>query len=172
MIDDKLQFILNSARTRRFHTQSVLVTETVGEHSFSVAWLCWYFTDGEASRELLLRALMHDMSEHIVGDVPSPSRIALGINESLAAHEVKLQVQAGIPDYMLHASEAIVLDLADQFAGALYCRKEVAMGNSLLKPVLLRYLSYIDHIIMKHSAPKPAHILLDQLKQEFDDGTF
>jgi hypothetical protein len=62
---------LESGNVMRYHAATtVLEKGTVGLHSWGVAVLCLYLTNGKASAALLAGAVMHDSAEMITGDVP------------------------------------------------------------------------------------------------------
>ena len=141
---EKLQFISDGANTRRYHTVSTLVTETVGHHSHGVALICALLGQPQA----MYAALLHDMAEYKVGDVPSPSKREFGIAEKLDELEGRILDGAGFSMPVLSDVEKRVLKLADLAQGALFCVQEIEMGNGKMKIVLERYLSYADQMIL------------------------
>src|SRR5690606_7036520 len=68
-----IDFMWNGGETRRYHGFRMLMEDTVGHHSFNVACSIMKVRPG-ASARLLRAALKHDMAEHIVGDVPAPTK--------------------------------------------------------------------------------------------------
>lgn len=143
----KIEFILNGADVVRYHTIRTLVTETVGHHSHQVALLTLMLKP-EASRELLTAALLHDLAEHITGDLPSPSKRAYGIGEQVSALEDKLLTEAGLSMPSMTPAERRTLKLADIAQGALFCSREIALGNTKLRLVFDRYMSYAHEMIL------------------------
>lgn len=140
-----LNYIMNGAATNRYHTVDLIKPETVGHHSHGVAMLCLAI-DPIASRQLLVAALLHDLPEHVYGDVPSPAKRELKIREELEELEMQSLFDAGLPMPELNDHDARVLKLADNVHGALKCIREMRMGNQLVLPVLERYMSYIGEI--------------------------
>ena len=63
-----LDFILNGSEVKRFHTLTTHQLETVGHHSHGVACLT-LMLNPDASRELIIAALFHDLAEQHTGDV-------------------------------------------------------------------------------------------------------
>lgn len=138
-----LEFITHGAEVKRYHTVNTLVTETVGHHSHGVALVCLVL-DPFSSRSLITAALIHDLAEQQVGDIPSPAKRTLGFADKLDELEDRI-VQQGmgwLP--MLTPDEKRTLKLADIAQGALKCVREVQMGNGCMRVVLERYLSYAE----------------------------
>lgn len=142
-----LEFIIAGTEVKRYHTVTTLVQETVGHHSHGVAMMTMLI-DPAASRELLLAALMHDLAEHQVGDIPSPAKREYGIGEQVSELEDRLMRAAGlvIPD--LNAKDARTLKLADIAQGALFCAREMSLGNQRMKTVFDRYMSYAQTMLL------------------------
>ena len=142
-----LQFILDGAAVRRFHTKSVISTETVGHHSHGVAMVT-LLLDPQASRSLLMAALFHDLSEHVTGDIPSPAKREYGITSQISDLENKLMFEAGIQFPDLNERDRRTLKLADIAHGALFCVQEINMGNSQMHAILNTYLSYARQFVL------------------------
>ncbi len=133
----------------RFHTQSFLKAETNAEHSFFVAWVCWWCMGGKPSAELLLAALSHDLPEYVTGDLPSPTKKLL--NGAMDAWEADLYKGADVLNYamMLNSEETYVLKFADLCAGWLKCEYERQLGNKTLRFVQERYATDIAECMLK-----------------------
>jgi 5'-deoxynucleotidase YfbR-like HD superfamily hydrolase len=136
-----LNFILNGAEVIRYHTNTTLMRETVGHHSHGVACLVLLF-DPDASRELLVAALFHDLSEQKTGDIPSPAKRIYGIGEQVSSLERELMFDAGIGFPNLSSAEARILKLADIAHGALFCVREMSLGNSRMRAIYGTYMTY------------------------------
>lgn len=138
-----LDFILNGADVKRYHTVNTLTSETVGHHSHGVAALCLLFQPN-ASASLLKAALLHDLAEQHTGDIPSPAKYELGIAFTIDQVEDRLMIEAGIEPPCLTADEQRILKFADWAHGALFCTKEIALGNKKMRKVFDRYITYIE----------------------------
>ena len=138
-----LEFITFGAEVRRYHTLTTLQTETVGHHSHGVALLCGVL-EPHAHARLLMAALVHDLAEQVTGDIPSPAKRELGIGNDLHELEETLLRKAGFPQPVLGPSELRTLKLADLAQGALTCVRELQLGNSRMRIVLDRYVSYAE----------------------------
>lgn len=137
----ELNFIVAGSDVKRYHTVMTLQNETVGHHSHGVACLVMLINP-RASRKLLKAALLHDLSEHQTGDIPSPAKRAYRIGQQVEKLEMKLMEEAGFVFPDLSPSESRTLKIADIAHGALFCVREINLGNLGMKKVLNRYLSY------------------------------
>ena len=138
---ETLEFILNGAAVKRFHTVTVLHEETVGHHSHNVAMMC-LLLNPYASRNLLMAAMFHDLSEHKTGDIPSPAKKEYKITEQVTSLENDLMVSAGIQFPTLTEQEERTLKLADIASGMIYCIQEAQMGNVKMLKILETYSGY------------------------------
>ena len=144
----ELKFILAGSDVKRYHTLLTLQNETVGHHSHGVACLVMLLNP-RASRKLLVAALLHDLSEHQTGDIPSPAKRAYNIGQQVEKLEMKLMEEAGFIFPDLAPAESRTLKLADIAHGALFCAREINLGNSNMKIVFERYLSYAESMTPK-----------------------
>jgi len=140
-----LDFIINGAEVKRYHTVKTHTQETVGHHSHGVATLCLLF-DPNPSTSLLKAALLHDLTEQFTGDIPSPAKRELGIANDIGVLEKRLMRDAGISMPTLSNDERRTLKLADIAHGALFCLKEMSMGNVDIRKVYDRYISYAEEL--------------------------
>lgn len=137
-----LAFLRRSGRVRRYHTEELLKPQDVAQHSYGVAWLCWWLTEGAASAPLVLHALAHDAAEHGLGDIPSPTKRELGIRHQVDAAEARLMALHGVVLPDLSEFETKVLKLADALDGVLHCVHELELGNQTLYAVFLNFHRY------------------------------
>ena len=144
---DTLKFIRGGGETTRFHTMRVIHQETVGQHSFGVAWLCYLLTDGAPSATLLLHALAHDLAEHVTGDMPGPAKRAMGIREVMQEFEDVAIEAAGIELPPLNGTQLKVLKIADALDGMLACCREKWLGNRGAEAVYYKFLSYVTELV-------------------------
>jgi len=140
----KIDFIHNGGLSKRFHTVDTIKTQDIAAHSFGVAWLCEFLSDGKASKNLIMAALAHDLAEHIVGDIPSPSKREMGIVDSLHSYEMTYLRANSLSKYEeeLTQGEAVILKLADNIDGMLFCVRERRLGNKSISVVYGRFLKY------------------------------
>lgn len=138
-----LDFIQAGADVKRFHTKLTLQSETVGHHSHGVAMVC-LLINPHASARLLTAALIHDLAEHVTGDIPSPAKRRYGIGEQVNALEFQLLAEAGLPLSTLTEEEKRTLKIADIFQGMLFCAREISLGNREMREVFKNYVSYAE----------------------------
>lgn len=138
---------MSGADVRRYHTVRTLTEDTVGHHSHGVAMLV-LLLDPDADGMMLRAALLHDLSEQYTGDIPSPAKREFGIGEDVSSLELKLLDDAGLPMPYLKPEEWRTLKLADIAHGALFCLRELQMGNRLMAPVYERYIGYAEGMVL------------------------
>ena len=145
-----IQFLLAGSAVRRFHTIPTIQENTVGHHSHGVAMLLWELTRGNARVELIMAGLSHDLGEQAIGDIPSPSKRAIGSEgmAALDALEEKTLFDAGL-QFILTEEEKVLLKMADCLDGMLFCISERRMGNKSVIPIFERFRSYIYELPLK-----------------------
>jgi len=158
-----IEFMQLGSEVVRYHAMTTLVKETVGHHSHGVAALC-YILDPEVSRDVLLAALLHDLSEHLTGDIPSPAKRIYGIGEHVTSLELSMLAAAGLTMPKLTPAELRVVKLADLAQGALFCVREFSLGNTNILKVLDRYLSYAESMNLTENERKLFNTIEDMSK--------
>ncbi len=146
-VAERLRYLEASARVRRWHTEDVLHQQTVGEHTYTVMHLVLLLTGGNASRNLLVAALLHDTAERMFGDIPSPTKRLGEFKEKLDALEDTFLRDIGVTMPDLSEEEARMLKLADGLEGGLYCAFEVRRGNVDMRRGFANYLNYIQALL-------------------------
>lgn len=159
-----LDFILAGSEVVRYHTVTTLQRETVGHHSHGVACLV-LLLEPRASVHLLKAALYHDLAEHQTGDIPSPAKREYGIGDQVDQLEHRLMTQAGITYPELNQHETRTLKLADIAHGALFCLREVSLGNRRMRTVYNRYMSYAHQMVLL-GAEKELFNLIEEMSHE------
>lgn len=141
----QIEFYQAGSEVVRYHTVHTLQRETVGHHSHGVAVLC-IILDPYCSVAVLRSALFHDLSEHVTGDIPSPAKRAYDIGAQVSDLEHKLLDEAELAMPWLAGYEHRTLKLADIAQGALFCAREISLGNSKMRTVFDRYMSYAEDL--------------------------
>lgn len=139
----RLEFLTLGAEVRRYHTVTTLREETVGHHSHGVAMLCVLLCPN-VSADLLKAALMHDLAEQITGDIPSPAKREYYHGGNFDELERRLINESGLKFPFLTDYEKRILKLADIAHGALFCVRELELGNRRMRTVLRRYQQYAE----------------------------
>jgi len=163
MMKHTLEFIQAGADVKRFHTKLTLQTETVGHHSHGVAMLC-LLLEPVSRRQLLVAALVHDLAEHITGDIPSPAKRRYGIGEQVSALEDELLRSVGLSMPMLNSDEKRTLKFADIFQGMLFSAREISLGNSQMREVFDNYVSYAEAMQPTDRELNLLNIIKEQVK--------
>lgn len=159
-----LDFLTAGAEVVRYHTVTTLQRETVGHHSHGVACIV-LLLDPEAPRPLMLAALFHDLAEQHTGDIPSPAKREYGIGEQVDKLERRLMTEAGIVFPELSSQDVRTLKLADIAHGALFCLREMSLGNRRMRKIYDRYLSYAHQMLLV-GREKELYNLIEELSHE------
>lgn len=129
---------------RRFHTQPRITEETVGHHTAGVL-LALLYLEPDASREVLLAAISHDLGEYVTGDMPSPAKANLSRDAHIELKTLELAATRtmGVPRTRLTQQEKKLLKLADLLDLAFSSFMEVEMGNRPARMVIRNVAEYI-----------------------------
>ena len=156
-----LEFIMAGSEVLRYHTKTTLVKETVGHHSHGVAMLVLMLSP-QASGRLLRAALTHDLAEHVTGDIPSPAKRQYGIGEQVSLFEEDLLTAAGLGTPPLTQDEERLLKVADVAHGALFCAREISLGNRRMREVFDTYLSYAEQLHLTDTEKELFNLIKEQ----------
>lgn len=139
-----VNFLLSGSVVRRFHTVDTIKEDLVGRHSHGVAMLCFAMSE-KPSLDLIMAALSHDLGEQVIGDIPSPTKRALGSGmERIDAMEENALLDQGLDFHKrLTEEEKAILRVADCLDGMLFCIREAQLGNASISQVFHRYREYI-----------------------------
>lgn len=137
-----------AGRVTRYHTQFLLKTENVAEHTFGLVNLLMIMTGRQLTARLMMAALSHDMGEYISGDMPSPSKRAMGPDAKQAFGVIEFNAMAEVHGHLgwdeLTPWEALLLKTADNLDGLLKCIEEKRMGNYTIEDVGENYAAYLS----------------------------
>lgn len=143
-LNQQVRALFDGSSVKRFHTIPTVSENTVGQHSHGVAMMCMLLTGCACSANLLMAALTHDLAEQYVGDVPSPSKRALGVREELGNIEDALLATVRFV-FELEPADEKILKLADCADGMLFCAKERMLGNRS-KMINYAYNNYSKYV--------------------------
>ncbi len=150
---DLLQNLIHACSTHRWHQHQQLggTHETVAHHSAMVAMIAHYLMHNHCSEisryAVLFACLTHDLGEYWVGDVPSPTKHALGEEffAKLDAAEARARIdRLQLITPPLTKTEQSVVHLADCLAGSLHCVNQAQLGNCYAVRPLREYRGYIE----------------------------
>jgi 5'-deoxynucleotidase YfbR-like HD superfamily hydrolase len=134
----------NFAATIRAHTKRVLKPQTVAEHSYHVAMLCWKLCDREPSAELLKAALFHDLAESYTGDVPANVKWA---SPTIKAELERLEGEFEKEHHLylpLRPEDEKILKWADALELMWYCVDEMNLGNRFVDDMYSNINNHMD----------------------------
>ena len=95
-----------------------------------------------------MAALSHDIAEHEVGDIPSPTKRALGLRKMLHEYESGFARDAlGAVHGALPAEEKLIIKLADCLDGVMFCYREARLGNSRMRGAFYNFRSYAADLL-------------------------
>ena len=154
----------------RYHTEPMVVGETVGHHCANVGCILIHMHHPDLpSREIMVHALLHDVAEQYTGDIPAPvkethSRVADAIKRAEEEWEaVNVSTTLQMDEY-----DALVFKFADSFDCLLKCVDELRMGNINFKPIYVRAEQYAVEAARQLHVPfhKLAMEMLAEAQQE------
>lgn len=149
---DRILAAREGGNVRRVHTAPHVGEYTVGKHSFDLAMLL-IILHPNPSAELLKAALMHDIAERWVGDVPGyikrkdPS-IKASIDAAEADHARRLGFEA---HEALTQDDLVWLKALDTFELWLWCLDQLAFGNQHVEAIY----EDVDTWLKTHPIPEP-----------------
>lgn len=123
-----LELMRDTARTRRCHTQRVIHSQSVGEHTFGALAILDVIAP-DCRKEVWRALLYHDAPEAITGDVPAPAKWEnADLERALRRIEQNILVEHGLMTELTE-EETGLLKFADIMELILYGLEEMAMGN-------------------------------------------
>jgi len=127
----------------RWHTIPPVRNQSVGEHSWGVAVLCAKLWEN-CSKNLLLAALYHDVSEAHLGDNPAPIKWKHPkLAQALADVEHDLINEMGLW-IALDDDDKKRLKIADMMELLWFCIEEERRGNRTFKEIFVRGVKYLQ----------------------------
>jgi 5'-deoxynucleotidase YfbR-like HD superfamily hydrolase len=141
---DPLALLLSGGDVVRYHRDALPRQQTNAEHMWRVVVILHHLWP-DASRELLLAALYHDVAEALVGDIPAPVKRLSAVRESVGEIEDAFMRHVGLPlDVDLSPEDHVRLKCADYLELCLTCAEQ---GGRAAKRILLNGLNYVDSLM-------------------------
>lgn len=126
----------------RFHTVALGRGQTVAAHSWGVATLVLELWP-DASRELLIAALYHDVPEAVLGDLPAPAKWEHAeLAKAYAKAEAGIALDLGV-DFSLTDEDHKRLRIADMLELLWFCLEQRRLGNRNVEEIWDRGLKYL-----------------------------
>ena len=142
----RVQALRESSRVERFHTMPHHGSYTLGQHQYDMAMLLLVLKP-DASKQLLVAVLTHDVGERWVGDVPATTkRLDPELAKRLEALEARCLKRMQLLDYHLALSEVerTWLQTLDRVELLLWSKDQAAMGNYAAVPVVKRLCAWLS----------------------------
>jgi 5'-deoxynucleotidase YfbR-like HD superfamily hydrolase len=114
----------------------VAIPETVGHHTCNVISLLFILYENKPPLHLIQRALLHDVTESLTGDVPAPAKWQYPeLANALDIIEGQIREKFSIPHPDLDITESAMLTFVDLLDLSLKCIEEVETGNDAFKDI-------------------------------------
>ena len=129
---------------KRYHTEQILVGETVGHHCANVAAILFeLYSPILPSVTLLAHCLSHDVAEQYTGDLPAPvKKDNEGLRNEMTHAEGQWEMENFPMTIQLGNGEFIIFAFADIMDVVYKARDEILMGNTLALPMYIRAETY------------------------------
>lgn len=159
-----LQLLYSGVNTKRYHVVPTVHTETIGHHSHMVASLLVLLYP-DCKRNVIIAALFHDLAECVTGDIPSPSKRAMGAEfiDKLNTFEESVFLENEIILPELSKEEKHQLKVCDILAGMMRCHYEGYLGNKHIAESFKNFASYFRE---QNCTNKKAQELYDWLYED------
>ena len=166
------------AHVTRFAGTPLHRTESVAEHSYMTAqyalfigWECQRLGGAVHMERLLARALVHDLDEAVMVDLPRPIKYAdAALREAwqvMCHRAIKdMEKAIGLPffhtwlDAKDDSLEGAILALADLIAVTSYVLEELAFGNTYMLDVLRGNIRYLETYRDKTHTPNELRVMV------------
>ena len=120
---------LDAGLVTRFHTSPTIHERNVAAHSFNMMLILDWVYEGEPPVALLRAAMLHDLHERYMGDIPYPIKHEPELEPLFYSVEKRINTRMGIK-YRLSNHEQEVLNCVDMLEFILYLLQEKRLGNT------------------------------------------
>lgn len=146
LVYQKIEISRKGGRVRRFHTEPFIGEQNNAHHSHGVALIVHYLHP-EASKNLIIAALTHDIEEGYLGDMPGQVKhFHKPLKKAMNDAEKKYRKLHGL-DIKLSKKEQVILKWADTIELLFTCYDQIKLGN-------INVISIVDNLV-KMSADYP-----------------
>lgn len=159
--EKRVTMLREASQVKRYHTLPHIGHNTDGQHSFDMVMLLLVLKP-DASRNLIIACLGHDMGERWWGDMPAPAKWSdPAIGAALDKGEERCRIALGV-EMPLTADERNWLKALDMTECLLWCKDQLALGNTNVEQII-RLLA-----AMLTSLPVPQPILDFVIKHKWE----
>ncbi len=147
---------------QRCHTQRKIGEYSVAAHSWGVAMLLMQLFPKDFKR-LVSYALVHDIPEAWVGDIPSPVfKATKHLKLEMSVIEDKILKKYNLPTMgELNEKDINILKFCDNLELYLWVREQEYLGNQFLKGMKNRLIEYLKELTT--TLPKRIKVLIQEL---------
>lgn len=141
----KFADIYRAGRTKRYHTRDTHNIQTVAEHSWGVAMILLHVFP-QATPEMVLIALAHDLPEADTGDLPAPFKWA---NPAVVPHLEKAEASWFSKHGLSHSMSSLASDIiryCDIAELVMFCLREIRSGNIDMIDILDRGVVVMNNL--------------------------
>lgn len=144
-----LELMTAGRRSTRYHTEEMHDRQRIDAHSWGVGVITLYLLEKEdfslAERlRIVQAALLHDVAEYHVGDIPAPAKRRMDIRALVGEHEDRHLAESGWAVPTLSRSGGRIVKIADNADGCLHCIAERRMGNVNVIPIYANFWDYLQ----------------------------
>lgn len=158
--------LVRAGRVKRWHTVDTVATQNVADHTYGVMCTLMLITDGNASRELLIAALSHDILEGITGDTPHPFKSQYPDEFNFLEDAAEAQIPKGFAP-TITKDESNLLKVADLLECGVWATHELILGNAGALPIMLNVLRSISGM----EVPPRAMAIIEALERNVSKYT-
>ena len=162
---DRLMSIHRIQDVKRWHTYPVTRGQNLAEHSWSVAILAAYLADWTPSAELLMAALVHDVAETELGDIPSTAKWEFGNVQISPTEEIERRLGVFETIHALPEGSTRTLWWADKLDMLVHSVTEIRLGNAPMEVVFDRVWMKLE---TQKDIPPRAMALMNYLAERVD----
>ena len=163
--EQSLLLIMQGGTVKRFHTVDTIHANNNGHHQWGTAMLAYLLAERKPSLNLIMACLTHDLGEKAYGDIPAPSKRALGLRATINDLEEKFLKDNHV-SFELTGEEHTILKLADIMDGLLYCISERMLGNRNIDVVYNRFRGYAHSELTLNAHCKLVLLNVDELWED------
>ena len=141
------QMLRKGGSVKRWHTITNVQEQTVAAHSWGVAVIALELWPN-SSAAFLHAILLHDISEHVIGDIPAPTKWANPkLTTEVSKIEEKFWKNMGTKFPELTKLEQLKLKIVDIMELLWFCIDEERLGNKNFKEIFSCGVTHLQGLI-------------------------
>lgn len=140
---NNLTRLLEAGQVDRFHTEPTIHNRNIGHHSFNMMLIIDWAYENNPPVEILRAAMLHDMHERYMGDIPYPIKRNPLIEDNLKILESEINKEMRIY-YSLTKNQEEILNAADMLEFMWYILQERRLGNTNHEWAFVKANEYLE----------------------------